>query len=956
MTTRASLNPERALPQARRARPARGLACIVVLAAAAPLLGADAPAPTPLSVADLKRTTPVDFEKEILPILSTNCLACHNRTKAKADLVLETPADMLKGGESGPSLVPKKPDDSLLLKVTAHRQDPVMPPKGNKVAASDLTSEQLGLVKLWIDQGATGTIGGGAGVPTVQWQAVPAGLHAVYAVALTPDGQYAACSRGSEVHVYHLPTAKLVARVGGPGSPAPHRDLVQSLAFSPDGSMLASGAYREVKLWRRPRDVRKLSVTSAHRGTVNGLDASPDGATFASAGADGVVRVWGAADGRPVKELAGHGAAVNAVKFSPDGKKLASVSDDRTVRIWAVADGAVFSATPAPAAATAVTWLGAGKKLATAGGDAVVRVWDVPDAPGTVLAGPKELKGHDGPVAALCNAGDTQLLSGGADGTVRRWDVGSGQVVKQVSHGAPVTAVALRPDGKRIASAGGRLIKLWDADGRPVAEMKGDRYANGAAADRGRDLALAASEAVYHKGAAEAAEKRGAEQVDRVKKAAAADSDADKVLAEKQKARADADAKKTQAEAKKKEADAKKVEADVKKADEELKKAADEAKKAADELARAQSAKNAAGDELRLAIKSAQGAADAAADAASAREAAQREQKQVEAELAVLKSAAAAAEKPVRALAFSPDNLVLAAGGEDQAVHTYAAENGAAFETFRGHGGSVNALAFAGAGVVLSGGADGACVGWDPAPQWPPASQLGSAEAGSPFADRVTALDFSADGKLLATGGGVPSREGEVLFWDVATGAMVRKIERLHSDAVLALDLSADGKLIATAAADRFMKVSEVSTGRLVKSFEGHSGHVLGVSFHRNGRTLVTASADNTAKVWDFVGGEQKKTVPGFEKEVTSVRFVGDTDQFVASAGDGKVRLLKPDGGEVRSFAGAVGFVYAAAASRDGSTLVAGAEDGVLRAWNVADGKPFATLPPPDAPSVTSAR
>jgi len=54
------------------------------------------------------RSTPVDFQKEILPLLRENCLACHNRTKAKAGLVLETPADIRKGGDSGPSALPGK--------------------------------------------------------------------------------------------------------------------------------------------------------------------------------------------------------------------------------------------------------------------------------------------------------------------------------------------------------------------------------------------------------------------------------------------------------------------------------------------------------------------------------------------------------------------------------------------------------------------------------------------------------------------------------------------------------------------------------------------------------------------------------------------------------------------------------------------------------------------------------
>jgi cytochrome c len=55
-----------------------------------------------LPIADMKRAEPVDFEKEVLPILKNNCLACHNQTKAKAGLILETPQSILKGGDSGP--------------------------------------------------------------------------------------------------------------------------------------------------------------------------------------------------------------------------------------------------------------------------------------------------------------------------------------------------------------------------------------------------------------------------------------------------------------------------------------------------------------------------------------------------------------------------------------------------------------------------------------------------------------------------------------------------------------------------------------------------------------------------------------------------------------------------------------------------------------------------------------
>jgi WD40 repeat protein len=897
------------------------LPAFVLAAVAASVRADDTPPPVALPVADVKRAAPVSFEKEILPIFSANCLACHNRTKAKADLVLETPAEILKGGESGPAVMPKNADGSLLLKVSAHRQDPVMPPKGNKAAAKDLTAEQLGLVKLWIDQGATGSAAS-TSAPVVRLQPVPAGLHAIYAVAVTPDGQYAACARGSEVHVYHLSTGRLVSRLTG------HRDLVQSLAFSPDGDVLASGAYREVLLWRRPRDIKTFNITSAARGGLNALDASADGATVATGGADGVIRLWAAADGRQVKELAGHAGPVTAVRLSADGTQLLSAAADKAVRVWNVTDGTVFAQTTVPAEPGAVAWVNGGKQVAAAGADGVIRLWDLPHHAGAALDAPKELKGHDGAVTCLAAVPGTptQLLSGGADATVRRWDLQAGNVVGQMRHGAPVTALSVRADGKRVASAGGTVVKLWDADGKPIADLKGDRYAAEAAAERQRDAAFAASEVAFQKSAGEAAARRHAEQVERVKKAAQADVEADKALAGQMKA----------LEEKK---NAKAPDADVKQAEAAANKARE--------------AKAASADELRLAIKASQAAADAAAEAELALHAAEQSRQQADAALASGKAAAVAAEKPLRSVAFSTDAVTLAAAGDDAAVHTYSADTGAAWETFHAEGGPVKAVAFAGA-AVIAGGADGALNGFDAAPRWTKQSQLGG-DASSPFVDRVTALDFSPDGKLLATGGGVPSREGEVTLWEVDGARLVRKFDPPHSDAVLALDFSPDGKYLATAGADRFMKLIEVATGRPLKSFEGHAGHVLGVSFQRTGRTLVTASADNTVKVWDAVTGEQRKGIAGFDKEVTAVRFVGDTDQFVAAAGDGRVRLLRPDGGEVRSLGGASGFVYALDATRDGTTVVAGGEDGTLRAWNVSDGKSVTALPPPAATAAVAA-
>src|SRR5947208_9546887 len=123
----------------------------------------------------------------------------------------------------------------------------MMTPNDIKVAAVDLNSEELGLIKLWIDQGAKGEVRNQGG--PIVWQPLPDGLNPIYAVALAPDGQFAACARANQIFLYQLPSRQLVGRLTDPqllktglySNPGvAHPDLVHSLAFSPDGNLLAS--------------------------------------------------------------------------------------------------------------------------------------------------------------------------------------------------------------------------------------------------------------------------------------------------------------------------------------------------------------------------------------------------------------------------------------------------------------------------------------------------------------------------------------------------------------------------------------------------------------------------------------------------------------------------------------------------------------------------------------------
>ena len=93
-------------------------------------------------------------------------------------------------------------------------------------------------------------------------------------------------------------------------------------------------------------------------------------------------------------------------------------------------------------------------------------------------------------------------------------------------------------------------------------------------------------------------------------------------------------------------------------------------------------------------------------------------------------------------------------------------------------------------------------------PQWALERTLGDPKNRDVFTDRVNAVRFSPDGKLLATGTGDPSRSGDVAIFDVASGKAVQTWKERHDDAVLTLDFSPDGKLLASGAADTKSKLA----------------------------------------------------------------------------------------------------------------------------------------------------
>ena len=283
----------------------------------------------------------------------------------------------------------------------------------------------------------------------------------IHSVAFSPDGKLLAAGDSlGEISIFRLSDTQKIRTLRGNYIES---DWVPGLAFSPAGEKLFSCSFDQtIKIWCVASG-EHLQTLHGHENWIQSVTVSPDGKMLGSAGDDQTIRLWDADSGECLRILEGHTARIWAVTFSPDGEWLASGSYDTTIRLWNPHSGECVKVLNGHQSSIQALAFSPDSDLLVSGSiDCTIKVWAVSQGQCR-----QTLRGHlRGIDSVTWRPQQNQIVSGSFDKTIKLWDIDTGHCIKTLQGNLDGDiVVAFSPDGKILASGNNyQELKLWDVD------------------------------------------------------------------------------------------------------------------------------------------------------------------------------------------------------------------------------------------------------------------------------------------------------------------------------------------------------------------------------------------------------------------------------------------------------------------------------------------------------------
>ena len=611
-----------------------------------------------------------------------------------------------------------------------------------------------------------------------------------------------------------------------------HSRTVNSVAFSPDGSMLASASDDNyIYLWEAGTG-RYIEYFAGHTdspkrydwGGVTSVVFSPDRQMIASGGRDHTVRLWNVETSELIRTLEGHQHEVNSVAFSPDGQMIASASEDSTIRLW------------------------------EAGTDELIPTHELI----------RTFEGHQHGVNSVAFSPDgTMLVSGSADTSIRLWDVATGTHTRTFPGAGEVTCVAFSPDGSMLASTSD-TVQLWEVStGNPIYISADDLTEHKVYSTLGTDYFFT-SVAFGLDGKTIAVGSHGSSRwkdgdtlsvwdvsTGRRIRTVKAETTVTNVVFDR------------------------------------------DGEKIASTSGRSIELWNAATGKLIRTINGHAGNVSSVAfspdgqmlvsgggyDYVGSLSYGEIYLWDVSTGSHLRTIIDFPSDGFMSSVVFSPDGQTVAAGISDTskvfAIYLFQVSTGDVIQRFTLWWKDTTSVAFSPDGKTLASGSKDSNV------------RLWDIETGhlthelEGHTDDVLSVSFSPDGKMLASG----SSDDAIRLWDVST-RMLRQIFIGHTGGINSVVFSPDGQTLASGSDDHTIRLWNISTGTTKQVIAEHTDAVHTVVFSSNGTLLASGSSDKTIKLWNFATASLLQTIEDYIA-INSVAFSPDDKLLASGRSDG---------------------------------------------------------------------